>query len=718
MPTFRTRDVIAAILALLLSQLLHSYDHGSESLTAEINLAFYAQYKSSVPPLASQLADNAGNNGSDQYNYSGIDIARPVPFDLDGDGLVEALVVPSLVSNSNLKSSTNNNRNRQGGNDRYNNKNWWTLKVYDLNPFHSSSQQSKSPLMNPNTIYETNQNKNDYEDANNRIPIKVITGHVRTGPQHALHKRFRTTSKGTLPSMISIWNNGDIVLHSITTALNLEYEEKSKNHELDLMEMWSINPFMNALEKDAQIQFEEIDLVFNDSHDTNDKYGSTVIFGTNYYLHRHSKISTTNTNKATSKDPNIALHTTFFAIDAYNGKIIWRQSTTQSNMFEQQEVLEMNNNNNNNNSHTVENEIHKPTDIFTNVEDCLKSYNNWVINPSTNILPHSFNNPKDAKIHLTHLHESNLIQPLSSSLDSSSISDDGIPNVLVFHNRRGINVISLFNGEPICFTPFSPGIVYADLSQDKTIDHLQVNTKGDNKWFQQHMEDVNSYNQESESYCHATMNSTNERGKSIRKFDVHLCSGKIAKSLEINQQMGVSIAPPLLVESFNGVYSNKSTNDIIFAINHGSIQRYDANGSIQWRKSRHDSIPKWHEEANEKHGFLDRIDFKLSYDETSADRPIISFGDDKMTILSAGEGKILCSESFPQLAVGKPILVDLNGDGTTDVLVISRDGVWGYFVRIKGISYFIVFAILLLLLLFFIALVNVREGKGERATDL
>ena len=49
-------------------------------------------------------------------------------------------------------------------------------------------------------------------------------------------------------------------------------------------------------------------------------------------------------------------------------------------------------------------------------------------------------------------------------------------------------------------------------------------------------------------------------------------------------------------------------------------------------------------------------------------------------------GVILSSVSYPQASVARPILADLSGDGTSDIIVISTDAVWGYKVSIRASS--------------------------------
>ena len=80
------------------------------------------------------------------------------------------------------------------------------------------------------------------------------------------------------------------------------------------------------------------------------------------------------------------------------------------------------------------------------------------------------------------------------------------------------------------------------------------------------------------------------------------------------------------------------------------------------------------------HGFLDRISFTGASDDT---RPIVWFQDDKFSILTSGQGRLLESIQFPQTIVGLPLLVDFNADGPTDILITSVDGIWGYCVTIS-----------------------------------
>ena len=38
----------------------------------------------------------------------------------------------------------------------------------------------------------------------------------------------------------------------------------------------------------------------------------------------------------------------------------------------------------------------------------------------------------------------------------------------------------------------------------------------------------------------------------------------------------------------------------------------------------------------------------------------------------------MASAKFPQTAVSRPVFAEISGDGTTDIIVLSSDAIWGY----------------------------------------
>ncbi|KAL7509610.1 hypothetical protein ACHAXN_006567 [Cyclotella atomus] len=264
----------------------------------------------------------------------------------------------------------------------------------------------------------------------------------------------------------------------------------------------------------------------------------------------------------------------------------------------------------------------------------------------------------------------------------------GKPNVVIFHGRDGLAVLSLKNGRPVCHVSLVDNALYADIDRDGMVDVIQVVTPSDE--FHSRIDNLIQRINKSENeaggqlgakndpeYCHALVTSGLPPREEV--FTAPLCLGGPSK---IRNKLHA--APPLLIEGSLGY-----GNDVVFAVNNGVVVRYDFNGREVWRKkSAKDGTPSWHSDSV----LLGRVQFGTvkSHSSVSASshrnqhrpgspvRPIVLSGEDKAAILSPANGKVLASVTFPQSAVGQPFLGDLNGDGTDDLCVVSKDAVWGY----------------------------------------
>ena len=115
---------------------------------------------------------------------------------------------------------------------------------------------------------------------------------------------------------------------------------------------------------------------------------------------------------------------------------------------------------------------------------------------------------------------------------------------------------------------------------------------------------------------------------------------------------------------------------------------------------------------------LGRID---SYNVVPGTRPILLAGEDALAVLSAQTGTVLASTKYPLPCIRRPILFDFDGDGTTDVLVQTREALWGYKIVVKtGSSVFLRILVGLLLMGLLLAMLRNRYGPypGKRSTDL
>lgn len=313
----------------------------------------------------------------------------------------------------------------------------------------------------------------------------------------------------------------------------------------------------------------------------------------------------------------------------------------------------------------------------------------------------------------------------------------GKPNVVLFHGRDGLAVVSLKNGRPVCHISLTDHALYADLDQDGKLDTVQVVTSPEDFSASTGVQSLiqkitgetkdRTLQPDAPVICHALVTSGLPPQEEL--FTAPLCLG--GPSMSHRSQSGLSAAAPLLVEGSMGY-----GNDVVFAMNNGVIVRYDSNGREVWRKKGglKDGTPYW---SHSDTAFLGRIQFgsvKESHSSVSASshrnqhrpgsplRPILLSGEEGAALISPASGRVLSSVAFPQHVTSQPLLGDLNGDGTDDLLVVSADGLWGYRVVVdSGISgFFRIVVVTLLIGIAIAALVHKtshQPGRHKRSTD-
>jgi len=281
----------------------------------------------------------------------------------------------------------------------------------------------------------------------------------------------------------------------------------------------------------------------------------------------------------------------------------------------------------------------------------------------------------------------------------------GRPNVVLFHGRDGLAVLSLKNGRPVCHVSLVDHSLYADMDGDGVVDVVQVVTSpsgferssGVQSLIHRLAKEASQWHRlpDAPVICHALVTSGLPPREEV--FTAPLCLGG---PVDIRRPQHVSAAPPLLLEGSMGY-----GNDVVFAMNNGVVVRYDFNGREIWRKKGglKDGTPSWDMSGNRgghsSASFLGRIQFgsvRESHSSVSASshrknqhrpgspaRPILLSGEDGAALLSPASGKVLSSVVYPQRVVSQPLLADLDGDGTDDLLVTSDDAVWGYRVVVE-----------------------------------
>ena len=288
------------------------------------------------------------------------------------------------------------------------------------------------------------------------------------------------------------------------------------------------------------------------------------------------------------------------------------------------------------------------------------------------------------------------------------------PNVVLFRNREGVSALSLRNGRPVCHLSLLDNSLYADINMDGVIEQVQVITQPINNGqsssdvkpnvgvkagkdaSQTFVSDLVNRAIKSQArghggagggggamrspLCHVLVLSGIPAREEV--FSANLCSNR--KGSMTPAKNAFSAAPPLAVPGLNhhGV-------DLVFALNSRQVSRYDPSGNEVWTTlADRVPLPSWGAMTTHIPASMQQIDFPAVTRGAAspAVRPILVAGEDGASILSAGRGAILSSLSYPQASVARPILADLSGDGTSDIIVISTDAVWGYKVSIRASS--------------------------------
>ncbi|CAN6200408.1 unnamed protein product [Urochloa humidicola] len=261
-----------------------------------------------------------------------------------------------------------------------------------------------------------------------------------------------------------------------------------------------------------------------------------------------------------------------------------------------------------------------------------------------------------------------------------------VPNVIVAHEKEGIEAVHLASGRTICKLHLTEGGLHADINGDGVLDHVQV--VGGNGIKEQ---TVVSGSMEVLKPCWAVATS----GVPVREqlFNVSICHynhfnlfhhGDFSRSFGRKfDTTGLEVATPILVQTDDGhKHRRGSHGDIIFLTSQGEVTSYSP-GLLG-----HDATWRWQVSTGatwsnlpSPSGMMENIvvptlkAFSLrAYDPKQV---IIAGGDQEAAVLSPSGG-ILAIIELPAPPTHALILEDFSGDGLTDMVVVTSGGVYGF----------------------------------------
>ncbi|CAL4966233.1 unnamed protein product [Urochloa decumbens] len=261
-----------------------------------------------------------------------------------------------------------------------------------------------------------------------------------------------------------------------------------------------------------------------------------------------------------------------------------------------------------------------------------------------------------------------------------------VPNVIVAHEKEGIEAVHLASGRTICKLHLTEGGLHADINGDGVLDHVQV--VGGNGIKEQ---TVVSGSMEVLKPCWAVATS----GVPVREqlFNVSICHynhfnlfhhGDFSRSFGRKfDTTGLEVATPILVQTDDGhKHRRGSHGDIIFLTSQGEVTSYSP-GLLG-----HDATWRWQVSTGatwsnlpSPSGMMENIvvptlkAFSLrAYDPKQV---VIAGGDQEAVVLSPSGG-ILAIIELPAPPTHALILEDFSGDGLTDMVVVTSGGVYGF----------------------------------------
>lgn len=263
------------------------------------------------------------------------------------------------------------------------------------------------------------------------------------------------------------------------------------------------------------------------------------------------------------------------------------------------------------------------------------------------------------------------------------------PNVIVAHIREGIEVVHLYTGRVLCRIALQPGLLHADLNGDGVVDHIV--TRGGNPGVGVARGGAKGRGR-ADSNCYVSV--TSGIGHHDNVFNGSLCRERIGSGMASLESLfgsrypgnrkgpiDLEVAPPLLVPMHASRRKTKSRMPrgrawmSVFLNSRGEVITYDPHGTVAWSI---ETDASWMNPKKVRPG--DRVIPTLELfplRTRSAHRVVVAAGSHTATFLTTS-GEHITDVSLPSPPARPLIYADLNGNGLTDILLVTHDGVYGY----------------------------------------
>ena len=268
---------------------------------------------------------------------------------------------------------------------------------------------------------------------------------------------------------------------------------------------------------------------------------------------------------------------------------------------------------------------------------------------------------------------------LSATLPHDASEHTEHPNVLVAHTKHGIEVISLKTGVPITSMALSRNHMYSDIDGDGLVDSIIIIKNEHDASHHSHASRFAHLDSEL-TYCHMMVVSGLPPRSQL--FNGTLCLHRRALSDPMARPDGhqkvISAAAPLILRSIDPLTNVESKKkSVVVATSMGYLTHYGARGEFKWQLK---NAPAW----NSYFEFYDLIHFDVDAERAkelgchdNAYAHLLVCGERDLTLISR-DGHILSTAVLPKSPIARPVIGDFDGDGVTDVIMITEDSILGY----------------------------------------
>ncbi|KAK4754079.1 hypothetical protein SAY87_002183 [Trapa incisa] len=261
-----------------------------------------------------------------------------------------------------------------------------------------------------------------------------------------------------------------------------------------------------------------------------------------------------------------------------------------------------------------------------------------------------------------------------------------VPNVVVAHQKEGIEAVHLASGRTLCKLHLQEGGLHADINGDGVLDHVQA--VGGNGAEQT----VVSGSMEVLRPCWAVATS----GVPVREqlFNVSIClysplnffqSGDFSRSFgRAHDLTSLEVATPILIPTNDGHRHRRGSHgDVVFLTNRGEVSCYRPG------THGHEAIWQWQLQTGatwtnlpSPSGMMEGGNAvptlkPFSLRSHDAQLFILAAGEQEAVILSAG-GSTQATIDLPSPPTHTIITEDFSNDGLTDLILVTSNGVYGF----------------------------------------